>query len=498
VLGRLEALIDASGVPGRIEALLPVGPRPRQLPVRSLLIAMVATQVGHRPAHLTRVHNALVSLGRDDQRRLGVLSSWKAGPHLLTYRQTEYTFGLVAKALAKKGPDGQPSELLGRVCDQLLEASIPQAHKEASLDLAVDWSDHEAFSCPPAVEGGPCADPEASWGRRKSNQPGRRDELFFGYEVQAATMVRKDNGPEVPELVRRMLLTTASVDPPRAFVAVLQGMAGSGIALGDILVDSGYSHRIADHFASPLRRLGAGLVMDLHPSDRGPKGTFGGAICCNGNLYCPATPRALMELVPLARGATAGQVAAHDQMTAELSRYKLARVSANDGDGYHRLACPAVTGKLRCPVRPDSMALSHQRPEVLFPPGGQPLCCTQQTLTVPPAVNAKTAQKYDYPSRAHRRSYARRTGVERTFSTTKDRASNDLTRGWCRLMGLSAIMVFIAASYVARNLRVADAFDARQAEDARRVAAGREPKKRKRRRQVPDEGAGPTAPDASP
>ena len=50
---------------------------------------------------------------------------------------------------------------------------------------------------------------------------------------------------------------------------------------------------------------------------------------------------------------------------------------------------------------------------------------------------AKTAQKHDYPSAAWRRSYARRTGAERGFATAKDPASNDISRGWCRLMGLA-------------------------------------------------------------
>ena len=45
-------------------------------------------------------------------------------------------------------------------------------------------------------------------------------------------------------------------------------------------------------------------------------------------------------------------------------------------------------------------------------------------------------QKHDYPSPAHRRSYARRTGSERTFSTIKDTATTNIARGWCRLTGL--------------------------------------------------------------
>ena len=57
------------------------------------------------------------------------------------------------------------------------------------------------------------------------------------------------------------------------------------------------------------------------------------------------------------------------------------------------------------------------------PPEHPQACCTQQTITVPPDVLAKTAQKHDYPSAAWRRSYARRTGAERGFATAKDPAS---------------------------------------------------------------------------
>ena len=62
------------------------------------------------------------------------------------------------------------------------------------------------------------------------------------------------------------------------------------IPLGDILADSGYAHRDADAWALPLRAAGAQLVQDLHPHDRGPKGTHDGAIASNGNMYCPKTP----------------------------------------------------------------------------------------------------------------------------------------------------------------------------------------------------------------
>ena len=130
-------------------------------------------------------------------------------------------------------------------------------------------------------------------------------------------MMPDENGPAVPELARRMTLSSCRHDPVRALVPVLTAMPEDGIPLGDILADSGYAHRDAGAWAIPLRAAGAQLVQDLHPHDRGPKGTHDGAIISNGNLYCPKTPRTLLELGPLTRSATREDAAAHDARTAE-------------------------------------------------------------------------------------------------------------------------------------------------------------------------------------
>jgi hypothetical protein len=137
-------------------------------------------------------------------------------------------------------------------------------------------------------------------------------------------MVPEEHGLPVPELARRMTLTSAHLDPARALVPVLRRMPAAGIPLGDVLADSGYAHRTADGWAIPLRAAGASLIQDLHPDDRGPHGTHDGAIISNGTLYCPATPRPLLETGPLARSATPDQTAAHDQQTAETAPWRSA------------------------------------------------------------------------------------------------------------------------------------------------------------------------------
>jgi hypothetical protein len=262
-LAAAEGIIDGSGVAPAIEALLPAGVRRQQLTARTLLTGMMLTLHDRRPAYLTEVHAALLALPGPDRLRLGVVQDWKTGPHQLTYRQVEHTFGLVIKALSKDQPDGAPTGDLAGVCDDLLEASIPAAYKDASAALAVDWTDVESWSRPPPHGTSECADPEASWGHRNSNLPGPRGEMFYGFYLSAATMTREEHGLAVPELARRMTLCSCALDPVRAFAAVLTSMAAAGIALGDILADSGYAHRDAGAWAVLLRAAGAQLVQDL-------------------------------------------------------------------------------------------------------------------------------------------------------------------------------------------------------------------------------------------
>ena len=481
----LEDIIDRSGIAPRIELLLPIGVRARQLLVRTLLLGMLIVLADHRPAHLTRVHQALITLPEDDQRRLGVVADWKHGPHLLTYRQTERTFGLVADALAKDIPDGLPSSPLQRICDDLLEASIPDEFKDASTSLAVDWTDVETFSRPPSRGTSDCADPEASWGHRAGGGPGQDSELFFGYYPSAATMMRDEHGPPVPELARRMTVCSCRHDPARALVPVLTAMPGDGIPLGDILADSGYAHRDAEAWALPLRQSGAQLVQDLHPSDRGPRGTHHGAIIANGNLYCPATPRTLLELGPLARDATPEQADAHDQQTAETTRYKLGRITSDDADGYHRVACPAVMGKIRCPLRP---GLHDAGPQ----PARDPHPARAPARLLPAADHHRPAGRGRQNPAETRLPLQGSTGgptpgapapsgpspPPRTPPATTSPAAGP--GSWA----CTPITLWLTCLLAVRNQRILTAWDARQADDARRAAAGLPPKTRRRRRKT--------------
>jgi hypothetical protein len=258
----------------------------------------------------------------------------------------------VVTALGTDQPDGAPAGILIRICNDLLEASIPAWVKDATTALAADRADVETWSRPPRHGTTGCAGPEASWGHRTSNLPGPKGEMFFGFYLRSATMVAEQHGPPVPELARRMTLCSCHLDPARALATVLLAMAAAGIALGDIIDGCGYAHRAAEAWAIPLRAAGAQLIQDLHPSDRGPQGTHQGAITATGSPYRPATPRPPLELAPPPPAATAEDTAAHDQQAAAPSRHKPGRPASDDADRYHRVTRPATAGKIRRPLPP--------------------------------------------------------------------------------------------------------------------------------------------------
>jgi hypothetical protein len=166
-------------------------------------------------------------------------ASWKHGPHQLTYRQTEYTFGLITAALALiRSRTGCPLVTWPASATASLRPASPRNSRTPAPRWR--WTGQTWRPSPaPAAKGGNCAGPEASWGHRKNNRPGPKDELFFGYYFSAGIMMADENGPAVPELARRMTVCSCRHDPARALVPVLTAMPAAGIPLGDVLADCG-------------------------------------------------------------------------------------------------------------------------------------------------------------------------------------------------------------------------------------------------------------------
>jgi len=106
------------------------------------------------------------------------------------------------------------------------------------------------------------------------------------------------------------------------------------------------------------------------------------------------------------------------------------------------------------------MTLDRDRPEILTPLGHPPTCCTQQTITIPADVLAKTAETRLPVGRAPpllRRAHRRRARLRHRQGPRH----NDIARGWCCLMGLTPLMLFTAALLIVRDQRILAAWNAR-------------------------------------
>jgi len=210
------------------------------------------------------------------------------------------------------------------------------------------------------------------------------------------------------------------------------------------------------------------------------RATFAGAILHNGNLYCPATPKALFELGHWLVTASLALVETHDKMTAELSCYKLGRITSNDADGYHRVSCPAVMAKLPLSASQGLDGALLQQAQIICPPDPAPKCVCKEHPQCPERQRQDRAEAR-LPSQAPRRSYARRTAVERSNSRVKTGHHRRL-KGLCRIMGScrSACSSLVPSSCATSPSRCLHRARTRRAE-AKSRPGSREDEKRRRR-----------------
>lgn len=496
--------MDRSGVCDDLERRL-TGPggRPRQLPVRTLAAAIIAMSLDGKPEYLTEVYLWLLRLEPELRLALGVDVVRADGSRKhLSYRQVEYLYNRTlqlmdsspvrrrrrdesiedwqkrTKAAASTGSRARElDDRLNRFTDLILGASTPD-DMQAHPHHAVDATDVEAWTRRTKEER--LRDSNAKYLRRPSDGPGEKDDIYVGYRKVTAVTVRADDGPPVPEYCVSLRITTEDEAPTS--LEMFEDMKDRGVPTGDVLADSKYPYAIG--WSQAMRSMGYDLVVDLHTGDRGMQGTEQGALVVDGSLFCPKTPAELLALEAL-RNDTAKKPEL-EAMWAERERFRFSTKGRADEDGYQRYQCPAATGKIRCPLMPDSMARSADRPTVLNPPATPPTCCTQLSITAPPSVAPKTRQKHPYGSQSWQTSFNRRTAVERDNGRNEDAAIVDLSRGRIRVQGRAKTQFFHALAQAATNIQMHEAFGSDQPRHERAAAAilgtTRPPRSRARRR----------------
>ena len=150
--------------------------------------------------------------------------------------------------------------------------------------------------------------------------------------------------------------------------------------------------------------------MDLHPFDRGPKGTFEGAVCANGSLYCPAVPDQPRVARTTRRGAATRVVLDHDRSCWRARSLPVRSPCKDPTRTATTRPVPRHGRQTQMPYwssRPSPCPLSTQTSPIH-------LCYRHDAVASEASPRAaerqrQTRQKHPYPSPADRRSYARRT-----------------------------------------------------------------------------------------
>jgi hypothetical protein len=487
-------LIDRSGKAPVIEAALAHATgRPRPLPARAVLTALLCLALDDRPLLITEATRLLFGQLSDVSRALlgvtGTIPTQRA--FLAAYRRVRYCFHQILKVAdpsalpknrrlseddlkARTQPmtPGQAQAARARLealVNALLEASITVLtdDERAGFDgcTGLDATPIPLFSRGPSRRTGLSAsDPDGGWYVREGDHREREDnkskplrKICWALEATIATTARPPGAPPAtPNLAIGLAITRPGEDPGGTGARVLTSAAARGHQPGPLGYDRAYTQALPERFHLPARALGYSPVMDYRADQLGIQANTGGALLVEGTWYCPALPEPLITATARLRDhATSREL--YDQQITARAAYQLKRKDGPDADGYQRLSCPA-TGHhpgLMCPLRQASLSPRDGRPKVLQPPPEPPKICTQTAITIAPSVGARYRQDLPYGSPAWHKFYATlRNTIEGLNGFVKDPARQALAQpARRRVRGIAAQSLFTALLLIAANIR---------------------------------------------
>jgi hypothetical protein len=517
--------VKRSGIDKMVEnVLVPVkNGRRRQIKADVMITAAVLVAMEGKPMTMTNIHKLLTDeIPPSTQRALMIRAKSVNGKpgEAITIRQVRYFFEALEKRLeytpeqAADLDDAERELRQGRfqdVIDGLLAASIPDTMARPTA-FALDSSGVESWAKSKfratathdevdvigdaaVVDEGDekdegrgdekakkrvrrSRDLDARVGYRTKTYDNKSDK-FFGFDLYAFVGVLPAGAdPDLaPKLLRSLTLRPAGQGLIEASIEQLRRLAAAGYDIVELLVDRGFSYRVAEDWASVLRALGINQVQDIHPNDHGSR-PHEGMRLVDGVPHCPSMPDKLAKLqrprslnVPkLDDDATPEERANHARRRVEITQFqadikereKYAFVWNQDApptardQGKSQWQCPAQAGKLRCDNCPLSVHYSGDVAKVENPPelATAPKCCTQKYVTVPGAAMDKLRQEDYWGSPSWWASYARRTHVEGMFGNLRNPDTQNIKRGFCRVYGLVKTSLMLTFEAMAANIRL--------------------------------------------
>jgi hypothetical protein len=450
---RAERVIDSSGLVAFLEDRIAqhkkVSGRPRELSVRTLLVALLLlSQSGS--IHLVRVPGILNGLDAATRKRLGVV---RAGG--VTRRQVERLYNLIADSLA-----GSSYANFDAFCDLLLQATIASECAKTN-SIAIDgtsidsWGRRRKHVDPTGAVSWVSSDPDAEWRRKSKDNPWKRP--VFGFDLTVAVTVSENDGPDVPLAAKVMRFRGANRENVAMGRAVVREVARQQGVLGDVIADREYTATIDGHdFVLPVRALGGEPVFELTQNQLGARGTTHGAVMIDGHPFSPSIPPALHLLVPPPPGAPWKDVAAYQQKIATREKYALVPHGSRKANGSQVFQCPAAAGNLFCPLMPSSTPGAFRA--FLAPATAAAGSVCSKKFTTFQATDAPLSQRDLFGSAKWFSSMSRRSRVEGFFGNLKNEACENLRRGTIRVRGLVKTGMLVAFAVASTNLRLADSF----------------------------------------
>ena len=311
-------------------------------------------------------------------------------------------------------------------------------------------------------------DPDAKWGVKTSKDGGQ--ESVYGYHLHALVRVPGRTGSNhhqprhaEPRLVHRIGITPANEDIVDVSIDMVDRLdnkltATNSTQITDLIVDSHYHYKSPSRWIKQLLARGIRQHHDLR-KDEVKFVNYQQMRFLSGDAHCPATPDRLQDVTPLGPQPTRKQFDDFEATNKERELFAMVRHNAATEQGKMRLQCPALAGKIGCPLRPGTVqaatengATSLEQDQV--PSVDIPACCTNQTLTVTlPDPILKHTQPHLWGSQQWREEFNKRTYVESLFGNIKNEATENVGRGMHRHVGIMMNHLHLTLAATNFNLR---------------------------------------------